>query len=146
MTNGGFGFGLGAAGSEEVEGAVIGCCGGLKVGYLTEVSCRKVSISRGEDFIFSTDIIRCLAKIRTCIIILPVSVAGGNPESSRASFFTRASSLMPPQHVRRVFHRTRRSYRMGHQKGTYDRFKKGTNLLNWIPLRAFIAQSRHNIE
>lgn len=68
MTSGGFGFGLGAAGSEEVEGAVIGCCGGLKVGYLTEVSCRKVSISRGDDFIFSTDIIRWLAKIIRCII------------------------------------------------------------------------------
>lgn len=41
---------------------------------------------------------------------LPSSGTGPSPASSRDSFLTRASSLMPPQQVRIDFHSTRRSY------------------------------------
>lgn len=50
VNNGGL---LGFATLGGGAGVGIGCCGGVNVGYLTDVSCRKVSISSGEDLIFS---------------------------------------------------------------------------------------------
>jgi len=39
-----------------------GCGGAVNVGYLTEVSVRKVSMSKGEDFILSANINKAVKK------------------------------------------------------------------------------------
>ena len=83
---------------------------GLNVGYFTEISCRKTSRSTGDALIGTAE-----EFVRTGRIDdaqdgnIPSSGTGERPASSRVSFFTEASSRMPPQHVRIVFQRTSRS-------------------------------------
>jgi len=82
----------------------------VNVGYLTDVSWRNDSISKGDDLMDIADTQGSDGYLKAHIKeLLPSSGTIGKLASSRVIFLTRPISRMPPQHVRIVFHKTRSS-------------------------------------
>jgi hypothetical protein len=84
-------------------------CGGVKVGYLLEVSCLKDSISKGDALmvVFATVADKQMhGKSRNKYLPISgsISFSDGKSASSLESFLTRASSRTPPQQTSILFH------------------------------------------